>query len=320
MILDFDGPVFVADYGLLVNSRADAVPVVCLHGLGGSSVAWRAFALALGPGYRVFAIDLPGHGQSPAAGRSLAPPDLADLVCGVIRQLQCGPVRLVGHSMGAAVSIFAASSAPTLVEHLLLLAPPLPRQGLGLMSPSLVRHVALCTWPRAGLLALQRRRARHGVDAYIAEGLRFTCGDRVDVSDLASELARDFRAVRETGEDPLASFIQAARSVGLLVAAGGRYRGVIQSVGQPTAVMHGTADRVIGAAGLRQLEVLQPSWSVRLLRGVAHSPHVEVPQVVAETFRALGCVDSNRTEPAPPVFRRLLARLPQPRSDDAVPA
>ena len=280
-LLHVDGPVHVTDFGPSVGSAPDAFTVLCVHGLGSSSVGWRPLAEVLGPAYRVLAVDLPGHGRSPAAGRSLAVADLADVLTGVIDQLGRGPVHLVGHSMGAAVSAFAAASRPEQVDRMLLLAPPVPRHGVRFLSPSLLPHVALCAWPRVGQLALQRRRARRGVDGLVSDRLRLTCAGALDLSELALAMADDYRAAREFGEDPVSSFIEAARSVGMLVAEGARYREVLQRVSAPTSVLHGARDRVVSPTGLGQLTGLQPGWETRLVPGVGHSPHIEVPHLVA---------------------------------------
>jgi pimeloyl-ACP methyl ester carboxylesterase len=275
--VDVDGPVHVVDFG----GPADAPVVLCVHGLGGSATGWAALARALTPSYRVLAVDLPGHGRSPATGRPLSVEGLSGVLQAVIARLGIGPVVLVGHSMGAVVSILATVAAPSSVERLLLLAPPLPRQGLSVVSRALLPHVALCLWPRIGLVVLQRRVARQSLEEYVWDRLRLTCGPTPGLREVAEELAVELQAAFDRGEDPLTSFVQAARSVGLLVAGGRGYREAIGRVDIPVQVVHGASDRVLNPTTLHQLEELQPGWQTHVLPDVGHSPHLEAPATVA---------------------------------------
>lgn len=73
---------------------------VLVHGMLSSSECWWEIGPALaGRGYRVVAVDLPGHGLSPAA------PDagLDDFVEALVRSVPAAPDLAVGHSMGAFV-------------------------------------------------------------------------------------------------------------------------------------------------------------------------------------------------------------------------
>ncbi|WP_210504392.1 alpha/beta fold hydrolase [Nocardioides xinjiangensis] len=282
LVVDVDGPVRVADLG----GPSDAPVVLCVHGLAGSAESWRPLASASDGSHRVLAIDLPGHGRSPSAGRSLAVPDSARLVASVVDQLGVGPVVLAGHSMGAAVSALAAEMAPDLVERLLLLAPPVPRVGLPEVSMSLLPHVALCLWPKVGLAALRRQASRRTLEEHVREGLRLTCASLEDLDDLVVALAADLQAAYDEGEDPLATFVRAARSVGLLVAGGRRYREALEGLRTPATVVQGALDRVLKPSGLDDLVRLQPTWRTHLLDDVGHSPHLEAPVRVASLMRA----------------------------------
>ncbi|MEW6632434.1 MAG: alpha/beta fold hydrolase [Pseudomonadota bacterium] len=96
--------------------------IVFLHGFGGSHEVWRDLIAALGPGARMLAYDLPGHGRSlefPGIGaKSAARAILADLA-----GRRSGKIHLVGHSMGGAIATLAALADPERVASLTLLAP-----------------------------------------------------------------------------------------------------------------------------------------------------------------------------------------------------
>jgi pimeloyl-ACP methyl ester carboxylesterase len=72
------------------------------------------------PGFRVFALDLPGHGKSPGSGKQ----SISDYVLAIIEWLEAiGLYRavFVGHSMGGAIALTLALEEPARVAGLALL-------------------------------------------------------------------------------------------------------------------------------------------------------------------------------------------------------
>jgi pimeloyl-ACP methyl ester carboxylesterase len=312
LFVDVDGPVHVTDFG----GPAGAPVVLCVHGLRASSASWAPFAKIVTSSHRVLAVDLPGHGRTPSEGRSLSVPEGAAVLRGVARAVGNGPVTLVGHSMGAAVAVLAAAAEPSIADRLLLLAPPLPRHGLDFISRAVLPHVGLCLWPRLGRLAMQRRLERQSLDEYVWNGLRLTCASTTDLGEVAEELVVELEAAYARGEDPLGSFIRAARSIGALVAEGRRYREALAEVQAPVHVMHGVLDRVLRPTGLRQLEALGERWTSRQLPHVGHSPHLEVPDHVADLLLSLTARDDHLAgrRPARHVPATLAATVPHLRA------
>lgn len=300
IVVDVDGPVHLTDFG----GRADAPVMLCVHGLGGSAAGWGAFAQAVGSSHRVLAVDLPGHGRSPAAGRSVAVRDAAVVVEGLVAALGLGPVVLVGHSMGAAISVLVAAAAPDAVDRLVLLSPPLPRDGLRMVSRELVPHVAMCACPPLGLLVLRRRLARQTLEEFVTGRLRLTSESISDRAAVVEALTAELQAAYDGEDDPLECFVRAARSVGVLVAGGRRYRALLGSLRTPVRVVHGAEDRVLKPGGLRQLGELQPDWETHLLSGVGHLPHLEASRLVGRL--AAG----DQLQPRPPAPQQV--RVAQP--------
>ncbi len=93
--------------------------LVLLHGFGGTRRAWDGVVAQLpAERYRVFAIDLPGHGE--AAG---APHPITFAGC-VEHVLARAPERfaLCGYSQGGRVALHVALAAPERVQRLVLVA------------------------------------------------------------------------------------------------------------------------------------------------------------------------------------------------------
>ncbi len=106
---------FHADSG---PAPAGGPPLVLVHGAGGTRRHWPEEVRAL-PGRRVIALDLPGHGGSPGpAPDSVA--GFARSVLGLLDALGLETAVVAGHSMGGAVALTLALTAPARVAGLIL--------------------------------------------------------------------------------------------------------------------------------------------------------------------------------------------------------
>jgi pimeloyl-ACP methyl ester carboxylesterase len=96
-----------------------------LHGLGASGAVWQAFARRLNPPWRCIAPDLRGHGESekPASGYEAA--EYASDVAALIASLGTEPLPVVGHSLGALVTIALAAHHQDRISAAVLVDPPL---------------------------------------------------------------------------------------------------------------------------------------------------------------------------------------------------
>lgn len=95
--------------------------ILCVHGLTANHTCFQTIAGALAGDYQVLAMDLRGRGRSdmPDTGYSIER-HCADIAA-VIKDLGLKSVILMGHSLGAYISLAFAASHPDLVERLILL-------------------------------------------------------------------------------------------------------------------------------------------------------------------------------------------------------
>lgn len=146
--------------------------VLLVHGWGERAASLGAFVTPLvDAGYRVVGVDLPGHGAS--EGGQADGFEIASAIRGVAAAL--GDVRaLVGHSMGATTSLYAASEGMP-VDALVLLAPS-PRLDNALKT--FARLLSLSPNAVEGLKATIERRYGRGVWGTFS-GLRVASNVRV---------------------------------------------------------------------------------------------------------------------------------------------
>ncbi len=97
-------------------------PVVFVHGLGGCWQNWLENIPALARTHRVIAPDLPGFGDSPLPGWEVSIEAYGRLLDLLVRQLETGPVNLVGNSMGGFISAEVAVNQPAAVKRMVLVS------------------------------------------------------------------------------------------------------------------------------------------------------------------------------------------------------
>ena len=108
----------------------DGRPVIALHGWLDNAASFSRLAPLL-PGLRIVALDFAGHGHSDhrPPGGSYAIWDYAHDVLQVAEQFGWQRFSLLGHSMGAIVSVLLAAAMPERVERLALIDGLMPYTG-----------------------------------------------------------------------------------------------------------------------------------------------------------------------------------------------
>ena len=129
----------------VIAENPDAPWLVFVHGAGGSIRTWKFQIDAFAPHFRLLLIDLRDHGYSkdilpefPAYDFDIVAKDILVLT----DHLGIEKIPVVGHSMGAFVSVVFAHRHPSRVESLLLVDGGLPLDvPPGLDADAVVAHV-----------------------------------------------------------------------------------------------------------------------------------------------------------------------------------
>jgi pyruvate dehydrogenase E2 component (dihydrolipoamide acetyltransferase) len=222
-------------------------PVLLLHGFGGDINIWVFNQEALSEAPRtVYALDLPGHGQS---SKDVGEGDLdsfVDTVAGFMDVMGIEKAHLVGHSMGGGIAASFALAHPERVESLILIA------SAGLGEEINGDYIE-------GFIAANRRREMKDV-----LGLLFADPDLVTRQLVNDEL----RFKRMDGVD------EALRTTADKLFPDGRQAGVpdLSGVEVPMLVIWGSEDKVVPVS---HSENVPEHARVEVLDNTGHMPQME---------------------------------------------
>jgi pimeloyl-ACP methyl ester carboxylesterase len=114
-----------ADIALVEFPNPERPPVLLLHGLGSRGQSWWPVIDALATRFHLYQVDLRGHGASGKPARGYRVEDYAADLDAVIDTLAADAPRIVGHSLGALVTLYWASQRPTRAAALVVEDPSL---------------------------------------------------------------------------------------------------------------------------------------------------------------------------------------------------
>jgi pimeloyl-ACP methyl ester carboxylesterase len=103
------------------QGNPDGIPLVLIHGSGGSLHMWEGWVRELAPKVRLISVDLPGHGLTGAWARDEYTVEAyADFIEVLVDTLGLDRFALAGHSLGGAVAWTFAATRPDRVSQLIL--------------------------------------------------------------------------------------------------------------------------------------------------------------------------------------------------------
>lgn len=240
------------DLSVLSSGTGTETPWVMIHGFAADASGWTLLEKQLGKSAPVHRIELPNHGRSPrrkVAGFS----DLVSQIRQAFDGLGTGEVRLVGHSLGAAIALALADTRPRKIASLTLISPA----GLG---PDIDGAVL------SGIANASRAES-------IGPWLKQLTGDPDLVSEnyiraaFAQRRDGELRAAQRDMLDHL--FPDGVQAFDIKAA--------LKRIDCPTRIIWGKGDQIIP---WKHAMGVPGHISLNLFRDIGHLPHVEIPEQV----------------------------------------
>ncbi len=239
-------------------------PLLLLHGWGAFKELWWSTMLALAPDYRVFAIDVPGHGASPLRGIATIA-DLATVIADFCKLSGLPEVTLVGHSMGGNVALQLALLQPTLVHRLVLVDAAVDAQRL----PAYVRPYASAAYGWT-IIRLSMAFTRH----FNALGLRVP---HLHGGGWLRPWLRRTTYTSRHNPEALRSLLRSLFANPLSEQ--------VHQIRVPTLVVSGQFDGLVPLAHSRRLATLIPGAQFVVIPGAMHNPMDERPKAFEQALR-----------------------------------
>lgn len=271
-------------------------PVLLLHGFTGNRRAFAHLEPLLSPHLRVFAVDLPGHGDAalPDATGRQGFDETLDALEEVLDRAAPRRMDVVGYSQGARLALALAVRAPSRIRRLVLES----------VNPGLRRRKERVA-RREQDEVLARGIERDGVEAFVArwESLPLFNGVRA----LPEARQAELRA-RRTSATP-AGLAGALRTLGLGVQPS--YWASLPRLRVPTLLLTGQRDEKFTTLARKMARELPQAWH-RILPGTWHAPHLEQPEEYAAEVTSFLSSPWNEAE-----FDEHIARLTAASASEA---
>ncbi len=234
--------------------------VILIHGFGGDLGNWLFTQEPVAANAEVYALDLPGHGQSSKQLSDGSVAGLAQVVAGFMQAVGIPQAHLAGHSLGGAIALQLAISEPARVLSVSLLAPA----GLGEEINS--------AYLKGFIAGESRRDMKPLLQQLVA-----------DPDLITRQLIDDILKFKRTDGVPaaLASIADGFVSGGLQKV---NLRQKLATLAMPIQVLWGRQDKIIPVS---QAEGLPANVRVQILEGVGHLVQMEAATPVNVALKSL---------------------------------
>jgi pimeloyl-ACP methyl ester carboxylesterase len=270
--IDIDGPVAYRMW-----DGPPQTTFLMVHGLGGSHLSWIQAAPGLAGLGRVLAVDLPGFGWSPRAGRPTGLMDARRTISRFIAELGSRDTVLCGNSMGGAVVLLQAAVEPESVAGLVLTGSVFPWVGHHTPAPAIIAAFTAYRLPWVGEALVASRSRALDPDRAVHLAFHYVAADPASIPAEIMALHADLLRRRQKDPEAMPAFLDAARSMLRLGRRPAVARRVLDHVEAPVLILHGQRDRLVPVA-LAEAELRRhTSWRGRFFPDLGHVPQMEAP-------------------------------------------
>jgi pimeloyl-ACP methyl ester carboxylesterase len=249
------------------RSQGQGPPLILLHGWGGSSRYWLNTLENLSDTRSIYAIDLPGYGDSPPWAEIPGVQSIAALVIEFADRLGLESFDLNGHSLSATVAVYTAMQTPARVRHLVLTCASTYRNEF---ERRIVRqvHRVMGLWIRLRRPWMEQKRLIYrGVNKHFF--YRLPADDNLLRDSFKEFLRMDLQTALVHADD----------------AVNGDYHTVLRQVSVPTLVIGARQDAVMPGSGTSYMAKLIPNSHLKWIEQCGHLPMIEQPETYHRLLR-----------------------------------
>lgn len=242
----------------VAESGVDAPSLVFLPGMGGTTRYWQGRLAVLERTHHIFLVDPLGFGQSPKPRTQYTAVRHVDALHHTLSRR--APFTLIGHSMGAVLSVAYAARYPDQVERLILIGLPYfgdrEQTYQHFRNGPFLDRWFLTNVTMAAIACMTTRRLFGWLLPYL-------------LPDIPRAVAADL--VKHTWRSFTSSLWEIIYNNDL--------KGDADRLGDdlPVFCIHGDRDQTAPLAGVRWLAQGRPNWQVQVLPGADHHPLLHTP-------------------------------------------
>jgi pimeloyl-ACP methyl ester carboxylesterase len=245
------------------EGKADAMPLLLIHGSLGSLQVWEGWVGELKDRYRLISVDLPGHGLTGDWPRGdFSVEAYADFIEVLADTLHLDRFAVAGHSLGGAVAWTFAATRPERVSHLILVdSAGFPRESGELPLPTrLARQRVIGD---IGIYFKPERLARRTLEEIYADSAMVT-----------PERVRQFAELQRFPGNRQATLIRARTQEPLDPSP-------LKRLDVPTLIIWGAKDRWVPVADGFRFQNDIKGAKLAIFENLGHAPMEENPKATA---------------------------------------
>lgn len=261
-------PVFGGEVFFLEAGAKNSPTVLLVHGLGDlASGTWEKVIPDLARDYRVVAVDLPGFGRSSKQNALYSPANYARFLDWFAEKYTAGPLIVVGHSLGGAVTLRYAALQPARLQKIVVV------DAAGILHRNVISKTLLDFSLREQFEFLPAGPLR-GFDSWF-DGL-FAHMPELPV-DLDQILGSGLLRGRFLAGDP--------GRIAALALVQEDFSPLLGRIETPTAIVWGAEDAVTPLRTGVVLETVLPRAHLQVIPGAGHLPMFDQPLLFAQALR-----------------------------------
>ena len=254
-------PIFNSKIYFFESGKGHSINVILIHGIGDEGAGiWKSLIPELENKYHVIAFDLPGFARSSKENDLYSPQNYAAFVNWIVKKYTKGPLYLIGHSLGAAITLYYAGTYPENLERIIIV----DSAGVLNRSAFIKKFIRIEPNKFLDIMNIPVSSVQNFMIANL-ESMDKGFSDEAGGSSLSTELLKE----KLYSGDP-------AKTAGMVLF-NTDFSNIIDKIKVPSLIIWGEKDPVSPLRTGRLLEWMLPESDLRIMPGLGHCPMVDQP-------------------------------------------